>query len=102
MRSTMQASRMPRRGLMIAVALFAVPAVALAYINPGNGAYMVQALFTLAGAGMFYLRHPSRLLQAVRLWWAARREARQTPRVMQADEPEFRPLVDQLSSTDSN
>jgi hypothetical protein len=29
------------------------PTVAMAYIDPGNGAYMVQVLFTLAGGGNF-------------------------------------------------
>jgi|GEM_PF-6000060 len=53
------------RGLAI-VALWALaPGIAAAYIDPGNGAYMVQALFTIAGAALFYLRHPIRSIRAV-------------------------------------
>jgi hypothetical protein len=39
------------------------PAAAMAYIDPGNGAYMVQALFTLVGAALFYVRHPIRTVK---------------------------------------
>ena len=53
------------RTLLIVVFLSASPTVAMAYIDPGNGAYMVQALFTLVGAGLFYLRHPIRMFQAI-------------------------------------
>ncbi len=48
------------RGILIVVYLALTPAVAMAYIDPGNGAYMVQALFTLLGAALFYVRHPVR------------------------------------------
>ena len=40
------------------------PGLALAYIDPGSGAYMVQALFTLVGAALFYIRHPIRAFRA--------------------------------------
>ena len=46
------------------LALALAPAAAMAYIDPGNGAYMVQALFTLVGAAKFYLRHPIRSVRA--------------------------------------
>jgi hypothetical protein len=39
--------------------------MAMAYIDPGNGAYMVQALFTLLGAALFYIRHPIRTAKLV-------------------------------------
>ncbi len=48
------------------------PAAAMAYIDPGNGAYMVQALFALIGAAFFYLRHPIRSLKALGQWLARR------------------------------
>ena len=44
------------------------PSLAWSYIDPGNGAYMVQVLFTLIGAGLFYIRHPIRFFQALRNW----------------------------------
>lgn len=58
-------------GLRIAgaVVLFALaPSLAWSYIDPGNGAYMVQLLFTLVGAALFYIRHPLRFLLALRNW----------------------------------
>jgi hypothetical protein len=52
--------------------LATAPKVASAYIDPGNGAYMVQALFALIGAALFYMRHPVRTLKGI--WdWALRR-----------------------------
>jgi hypothetical protein len=44
------------------------PGLAWSYIDAGNGAYVVQLLFTLAGAASFYIRHPLRFLRAVRDW----------------------------------
>jgi len=52
------------RGVATVLVLAMAPAAAMAYIDPGNGAYMVQALFALAGAVIFYLRHPIRFLKA--------------------------------------
>lgn len=52
-----------------AVVCFALaPSLAWSYIDPGNGAYMVQLLFTLVGAALFYLRHPVRFFHALRNW----------------------------------
>lgn len=48
------------------------PTLAQAYIDPGSGAYMVQALFALIGAGLFYVRHPIRSLRALARWFARR------------------------------
>jgi len=56
----------------VVLAFSAVPGLAMAYIDPGNGAYMVQVIFTLVGAGLFYLRHPIRSLQAMGRWFSAR------------------------------
>jgi hypothetical protein len=47
------------------------PTVALAYIDPGNGAYMVQAMFALVGAALFYLRHPIRSLKELWRWMSS-------------------------------
>lgn len=59
-----QGSFVPR-GTLIVVVWCLAPGLALAYIDPGNGAYMVQALFTLVGAALFYLRHPIRTLRSL-------------------------------------
>ena len=56
------------RCLLIVLFLATAPKVATAYIYPGNGAYMVQALFTLIGAALFYVRHPVRTLKFIWGW----------------------------------
>jgi len=53
------------RGILIVAFLAVSPTVAMAYIDPGNGAYMVQALFTLLGAALFYVRHPIRTAKLI-------------------------------------
>ena len=50
---------------LVAIYLATLPMVANAYIDPGNGAYMLQAIFAIVGAGLFYLRHPIRTLKAL-------------------------------------
>jgi hypothetical protein len=64
------------RTAVIVLILSMAPAAAMAYIDPGNGAYMVQALFTLAAAALFYLRHPVRSLKAIGRWISARLKGR--------------------------
>jgi hypothetical protein len=54
------------RSVLIVGFLATAPTLAMAYIDPGNGAYMVQALFTLIGAALFYVRHP---VQTAKLLW---------------------------------
>ena len=54
------------RALCVVLIWSIAPGLALAYIDPGNGAYMVQALFTIAGAALFYLRHPIRTIRVVK------------------------------------
>lgn len=44
----------------------AMPSLAFAYIDPGTGAYVVQALFALIAAGLAYIRHP---LKALKVLW---------------------------------
>jgi hypothetical protein len=51
------------------------PGLAWSYIDAGNGAYVVQLLFTLAGAASFYIRHPLRFLRAVRNWISRRKSS---------------------------
>jgi hypothetical protein len=68
----MAGSRFGLRLAAVAVILSLSPALAMAYIDPGNGAYMVQALFTVVAAGIFYLRHPIQSLRAFGRWIATR------------------------------
>jgi hypothetical protein len=44
----------------------AFPGLAFAYIDPGTGAYVVQAGIALLSTVAFYAAHPGRLLK--RLW----------------------------------
>jgi hypothetical protein len=64
----MKVGRNHGRCLGVVVVLAMAPALAQAYIDPGNGAYMVQALFTVIAAGIFYLKHPVRTLKSVGAW----------------------------------
>lgn len=45
--------------------------LAHAYVDPGTGAYLVQALVAVVATGMVYLRTPLKLLKA--LWAKIRR-----------------------------
>lgn len=50
---------------LLAVLFCATPSMAFAYIDPGTGAYVVQALFALIVAGLAYVRHPIKALKAL-------------------------------------
>lgn len=52
----------------------ATPSIAFAYIDPGTGAYVVQALIALIAACITYIRHPLKALKA--LWDRLRRNHR--------------------------
>ncbi len=43
-----------------------VPTVAYAYVDPGTGAYIVQAIIAVIASGLFFLRNPIRVLK--NLW----------------------------------
>ena len=62
-----KSSLFPRCAGVLLILVMA-PSMAHAYIDPGNGAYMVQALFTLVGAVFFYVRHPIRAFKACWRW----------------------------------
>jgi hypothetical protein len=66
------------RCALIVLILVAAPGAAMAYIDPGSGAYMVQALFALVAAGLFYLRHPIRSLQSFWRWISGQRSPAET------------------------
>jgi len=71
------------RCALIVLVLGMAPTAAMAYIDPGNGAYMVQVLFTLAGAALFYVRHPIRSLKAL---WNSLARRRKNDDALQQDE----------------
>ena len=71
-----------------AALLALAPSLAWSYIDPGNGAYMVQVLFTLIGAALFYIRHPIRFFHAWRDWIFRRHSSEIEP----VDELEAAPL----------
>jgi len=64
-------SIIPRHAAIVLL-LATTPTLAQAYIDPGSGAYMVQALFALVGAVLFYVRHPIRSLRTFARWFAKR------------------------------
>jgi len=68
MRDADRDGRLGLRHVAVVVVLAMAPTLAFAYIDPGNGAYMVQALFALMGAAFFYLRHPIRTFKSVWRW----------------------------------
>jgi hypothetical protein len=68
----MRRSVLQPKHVLIVMIWAAVPGIACAYIDPGNGAYMVQVLFTVVGAGLFYLRHPLRSIRAFSDWVSSR------------------------------
>lgn len=81
----------------IVLLLALAPAMAQAYIDPGNGAYMVQLLFTLAGAALFYIRHPIRALRALKGWlFASRKSGQADPEASQpGTAPQLASAVDE-------
>ena len=50
---------------LLVVLFCRTPSIAFAYIEPGTGAYVVQALFALIVAGLAYIRHPIKAFKAL-------------------------------------
>ena len=61
----MQGRLIGPRVIAVVAILSTAPGLAFAYIDPGSGAYMVQALFALCGAALFYIRHPIRTIRSL-------------------------------------
>ncbi len=62
-----------------------IPAAAQAYTDAGTGAYLIQTLFALTGALMFYA-HPVRLFRRVLRWVDMRRGVRPTENALPRDD----------------
>ena len=57
---------MRSRIVLLCLLALCLPQTALAYIDPGTGAYLVQGLAALAGAVVFYVSHPAELLRRLK------------------------------------
>jgi hypothetical protein len=57
---------MRRKLIWASVLLVSLPQTSFAYVDPGTGAYVVQALVALIGAGVFYITHPRELIRKLR------------------------------------
>jgi len=55
-----------RRLICVSVLILCLPETSFAYVDPGTGAYLVQALLALAGATIFYVTHPLELLRRIK------------------------------------
>ena len=57
---------MRSKTILLWLLALSMPQTALAYIDPGTGAYLVQGLVALAGAVAFYVSHPAELLRKLK------------------------------------
>lgn len=58
---------------LLALMLLAFSSPAQAYVDPGSGAMLVQAILAMVVAAIFYLRNPGQLWRDLRDWWTRRR-----------------------------
>lgn len=54
--------------IAMGIGLFLCAAPAFAYVDPGSGAMLVQAVLALLAACVFYFRNPSQLWRDVKGW----------------------------------
>ena len=57
---------MSKKLIWLSAVAICLPQTSFAYVDPGTGAYVVQALVALAGATVFYVTHPLELLRRVK------------------------------------
>jgi hypothetical protein len=68
-------SLVTRKLIYVSALIFCLPETSFAYVDPGTGAYVVQALVALAGAAVFYVTHPLELLRRIKTrWFKSKRE----------------------------
>ena len=60
--------------ITLAFALLTAATPAFAYIDPGTGAMLVQAVLALCAAVVFYLRNPTQLWRDLNNWLRRRRK----------------------------
>jgi len=61
-------------GICIAFVLLLAPTAAFAYIDPGTGAMMVQAVLALFASVVFYFRDPRQLWCDLKKWFTRNRK----------------------------
>ena len=54
-----------QKSFFISILFFSISSPAYAYVDPGTGAYFIQLIMAFIGAGVFYLRHPIKLLKSL-------------------------------------
>ena len=57
---------MAKKLLWLSVLFVCLPQTSFAYVDPGTGAYVVQALAAVVSALVFYTTHPLELLRRVK------------------------------------
>ncbi len=57
---------MPRKLIVLSMLLIALPQTSFAYVDPGTGAYVIQAIVALIGAAVFYISHPMELIRRIK------------------------------------
>jgi hypothetical protein len=55
-----------KKFVLLSALMLCLPQTSFAYVDPGTGAYVVQALVVLAGAAIFYITHPVELLRRLK------------------------------------
>jgi len=70
----MEKDLMPRKLLLLSVLFVCLPQTSFAYVDPGTGAYVVQALAAVVGALVFYTTHPRELLRRVKGMFRRRKD----------------------------
>jgi hypothetical protein len=68
-------SLVTRKLICLSALILCLPQTSFAYVDPGTGAYVVQALVALAGATIFYITHPLELLRRVKTKLLKRKDA---------------------------
>ena len=57
---------MVRKLVLLSALALCLPRTSFAYVDPGTGAYVVQALAALIGAAVFYISHPLELIRRLK------------------------------------
>ena len=58
----------------LGVSLLFFPGVAMAYVDPGTGAYLLQLLVTIFGAVIFYISKPAYLFRLIKDFFARKKK----------------------------
>lgn len=61
--------------ISLVLGLWWVSPPAFAYVDPGTGAMLVQAILALIAAAIFYFRNPRQLWHDLRNWWKKSRKS---------------------------